>query len=101
MFSIVNCRLAGATDRSLPRSSKDRHKARVVAHPSKVRALPEAKIKTNRLDSEMLAHILRADLIAKAYAQWKEVRPTKRVLRRRIFLVRLLTMVKNRVRALL
>jgi hypothetical protein len=44
---------------------------------------------------------LRADLIPKAYAPSKEARAAKRVLRQRMFLVRLQTMVKNRVWALL
>ncbi len=73
----------------------------LLAHPLKVRAIADAKIKTDKLDSEMLAHLLRADLIPEAYAPSKEVRATKRVLRQRMFLVRLRTMVKNRVRALL
>ena len=73
----------------------------LLAHPLKVRAIAEAKIKTDKMDSEMLAHLLRADLIPEAYAPTKEVRAIKRVLRQRMFLVRLRTMVKNRVRALL
>jgi transposase len=73
----------------------------VLAHPLKVRAIAEAKIKTDGLDSEMLARLLRADLIPEAYASSKEVRAKKRVLRQRMFLVRVRTMVKNRVRALL
>jgi|SRR5579871_1173959 len=73
----------------------------VLAHPSKVRAIAEARIKTDKIDSEILAHLLRADLIPKAYAPSKDVRAVKRVLRQRLFLVQLRTMVKNRVRALL
>src|SRR5919202_2951209 len=73
----------------------------LLAHPLKVRAIADAKIKTDRLDSEMLARLLRADLIPEAYASSKEVRAKKRVLRQRMFLVRVRTMVKNRVRALL
>lgn len=73
----------------------------VLAHPAKVRAIAEARIKTDKIDSETLAHLLRADLIPEAYAPSKDVRSRKRVLRQRMFLVRLRTMVKNRVRALL
>lgn len=68
----------------------------VLAHPLKVRAIADAKIKTDRLDSEMLARLLRADLIPEAYyASSKEVRAKKRVLRQRMFLVRVRTMVKR------
>lgn len=73
----------------------------VLAHPTKVRAIAEARIKTDKIDSETLAQLLRADLIPQAYAPSKEVRCRKRVLRQRMFLVRLRSMVKNRVRALL
>jgi transposase len=73
----------------------------VLAHPSKVRAIAEARIKTDKIDSETLAHLLRADLIPKAYAPSKDVRAVKRVLRQRLFLVQIRTMVKNRIRALL
>jgi transposase len=73
----------------------------VLAHPQKVRAIADARIKTDRIDSETLAHLLRADLIPEAYAPSKESRARKRVLRQRIFLVRIRTMLKNRIRALL
>lgn len=73
----------------------------ILAHPAKVRAIADARIKTDKIDSGILAHLLRADLIPEAYAPSKEVRSTKRVLRQRMFLVRLRTMVKNRIRALL
>jgi transposase len=73
----------------------------VLAHPSKVRAIAEARIKTDKIDSETLAHLLRADLIPRAYAPSKDTRAIKRVLRQRLFLVQLRTMVKNRIRALL
>ena len=73
----------------------------VLAHPQKVRAIADARIKTDTIDSATLAHLLRADLIPEAYAPSKEVRGIKRVLRQRMFLVRVQTMVKNRIRALL
>jgi len=73
----------------------------ILAHPAKVRAIAEARIKTDKIDSEMLAHLLRADLIPEAYAPSREVRAVKRVLRQRLFLVRVRTMLKNRVTALL
>lgn len=73
----------------------------VLAHPTKVRAIAEARIKTDAIDSETLAHLLRADLIPAAHAPSQETRANKRVLRQRLFFVRLRTMVKNRIRALL
>lgn len=40
----------------------------ILAHPLKVRAIAEARIKTDKIDSETLAHLLRADLIPEAPA---------------------------------
>jgi len=73
----------------------------VLAHPTKVRAIAEARIKTDAIDSETLAHLLRADLIPAAHAPSKDVRARKRVLRQRMFFVRIQTMLKNRIHALL
>jgi transposase len=73
----------------------------VLAHPAKVRAIAEARVKTDAIDSEMLAHLLRANLIPEAYAPSKRTRQVKRVLRQRMFFVRLRTMLKNRTQALL
>lgn len=73
----------------------------VLTHPKKVRAIADARIKTDKIDSETLAHLLRADLIPTAYAPSKDVRAIKRVLRQRLFFVRVQTMVKNRIQALL
>lgn len=73
----------------------------ILAHPAKVRAIAEARIKNDKIDSEILAQLLRADLIPQAYAPSKEVRAVKRVLRQRVFFVRVQTMVKNRIHALL
>jgi transposase len=73
----------------------------VLAHPAKVRAIAEARIKNDKIDSETLAQLLRADLIPQAYAPSKEIRAVKRVLRQRMFFVRVQTMVKNRIHALL
>ncbi len=74
---------------------------RSCAHPAKVRAIADARIKTDKIDSETLAHLLRADLIPTAYAPSKEIREIKRVLRQRLFFVRMRTMLKNRIWALL
>lgn len=34
-----------------------------LAHPLRTRAIAEAKVKTDKVDSTLLAHLLRADLI--------------------------------------
>ena len=45
-----------------------------LANPLKTRAIAEAKVKTDKLDSKILAHLLRADLIAECYVPSKDVR---------------------------
>src|SRR6266849_4801529 len=44
----------------------------ILAHSLKVRAIAAAKIKTDSIDSETLAQLLRADLIPQAYLRDKE-----------------------------
>lgn len=72
-----------------------------VAHPLKVRAIAEARIKTDKIDADILAHLLRADLIPESYARCSESRRIQQVLRQRMFFVRLQTMVKNKIHNLI
>jgi transposase len=72
-----------------------------LAHPLKVRAIAEARIKTDRIDSRILAHLLRCDLLPTAYVRPREQRLSQQVLRQRLFLVRVRTMVKNRIHVLI
>ncbi|HUT84475.1 MAG TPA: IS110 family transposase [Thermodesulfobacteriota bacterium] len=72
-----------------------------LAHPQKVRAIAEAKIKTDKIDSHILAQLLRADLIPAAYIPGKRTRSYKEMLRQRVFLVRMRTRLKNRIHVLL
>lgn len=69
----------------------------VLAHPLKVKAIAEAKIKTDKIDATILAHLLRADLVPAAHAPSQRAREVRLALRERIFYVRLRTMVKNRI----
>jgi len=72
-----------------------------LSHPAKTRAIASAKIKTDKIDSEMLAHLLRADLIPVAYIPSRETRDLKEVLRYRASLVSVRTSIKNKVHAIL
>jgi len=68
-----------------------------VAHPLKVRAIADAKIKSDSIDAKTLAHLLRADLIPEVHVPPREIREQKNLLRHRLWLVKLQTMVKNRI----
>lgn len=72
-----------------------------VAHPLKVRAIADAKIKHDSIDAETLAHLLRADLIPEVHVPLRDVREQKNLLRHRLWLVKLQTMTKNRIHQLL
>jgi transposase len=64
-----------------------------LAHPLKVKAIADAKIKTDKIDATVLAHLLRANLVPEAWAPGERARE----LRERMFYVRLRTMTKNRI----
>jgi len=68
-----------------------------LAHPLKVKAIAEARIKTDKISADILADLLRADLLPRAYAPSKQTRELKNVLRQRMFFIRVQTMVKNRI----
>ncbi|MGE5443332.1 MAG: IS110 family transposase, partial [Ignavibacteriales bacterium] len=68
-----------------------------LAHPFKVRAIAEAKIKTDSIDSETSAQLLRPDLIPQAYLRDKTNQINQRILRSRSFYVKLRTQIKNRI----
>jgi transposase len=73
----------------------------VLAHPKKTKAIASAKIKTDKIDSETLARLLRSDLVPTSYIPPQEIRDLRDLLRHRAGLVRLRTRVKNRVHVVL
>jgi transposase len=72
-----------------------------LAHPLKVRAIAEARIKTDKISADILADLLRSNLLPEAYVPGKETREAKNILRQRMFFVRIETMVKNRIHTIL
>jgi len=72
-----------------------------LAHPTRTRAIAAAQIKTDAIDAHTLAQLLRANLIPRAYVPSPETRRMKQIVRQRLFMVRLRTMVKNRIHSLL
>lgn len=72
-----------------------------LAHPLKTRAIAEARIKTDTIDSTILAHLLRADLIARAYTPEFETRDKRNLFRYRSSLVRMRTRLKNLVHSVI
>ena len=73
----------------------------VLSHPTKTKAIGSARIKTDKIDAKMLAHLLAADLLPEAHIASQEVRELRSYLRYRWVLVQMRTMAKNRVHAIL
>jgi transposase len=69
----------------------------VLANPLKVKAIAEAKIKTDKIDASVLSDLLRADLIPEAHVPSAEARQLRTALRERIFFVHIRTKIKNRI----
>ena len=73
----------------------------ILSHPSKTRIIAEAKIKTDKIDSENLAKLLRADFLPRSYIPSREMRENRELLRLRVQLGKDRTVIKNRIHALL
>lgn len=73
----------------------------IMAHPLKTRLIAEARIKTDTIDSETLAHLLRTDLIPRAYAPDSETRDKKNLLRYRSSLTAMKVRIKNIIHSVL
>lgn len=72
-----------------------------LSHPLKTRAIAEARIKTDKIDSGILAHLLRTDLLPTSYIAPRQIRDIREILRYRASLISLRTSVKNKVHAIL
>lgn len=70
-----------------------------LAHPYKTRIIAEEKIKTDRKDSEALAHLLRSKLLPESYVAPKEIRRLRDKLRRRVYFVENRKKYKAKIRA--
>lgn len=73
----------------------------IMAHPLKTRLIAEARIKTDSIDSETLAHLLRADLVPEAYAPSVETRDQKNLVRYRLSLTAIKVRIKNIIHSVL
>lgn len=72
-----------------------------MAHASRCKAIASARLKNDRVDARTLAHLLRTQLLAEAWIPPKEIRDLRILLRHRVALVRMRTMLKNRIQMVL
>jgi transposase len=72
-----------------------------LVHPSRCKAIAAARRKNDKVDAATLAQLLRADLLPEAWIAPQATRDLRALLRHRASLVRLSTMAKNRIHAVL
>ena len=70
----------------------------LLANPVKVKSRAE-DVKTDKVDSELLAHLARVDWLPTSYVPSRELRWLRNLLRHRAFRVKMSTAIKNRSRS--
>ena len=70
-----------------------------LVHPLRCKAIASARLKNDRAGAAILAQLLRADLLPKAWIAPAQVRQLRALLRQRVALVRLGTQLRNRIHA--
>jgi len=72
-----------------------------LVHPTRCKAIASARLKNDKVDAETLAQLLRADLLPEAWIAPPAVRQLRALLRHRVAIVRLRTLLRNRIHAVL
>src|SRR6266704_5441002 len=72
-----------------------------LVHPLQCKAIASARLKNDKVDAATLAQLLRADLMPEAWIAPPAVRQLRAMLRHRAQLVRLRTLLRNRIHAVL
>jgi hypothetical protein len=72
-----------------------------LVHPLRCKAIASARLKNDKVDAAILAQLLRADLLPEARIAPPPLRQLRALLRHRVQLVRLRTLLHNRIHAVL
>jgi len=72
-----------------------------LVHPLQCKAIASARLKNDKVDAAILAQLLRAGLLPEAWIAPPEARQLRALLRHRAQLVRLRTLLRNRIHAVL
>ncbi|MDP3016430.1 MAG: IS110 family transposase [Deltaproteobacteria bacterium] len=72
-----------------------------VAHPEMLKAITAAKKKNDRADAEMIADLLRVNLLPECHMLSEEIRELRRILRYRNHIVRTAVRMQNKISGLL
>jgi transposase len=70
-----------------------------LVHPSRCKAIASARLKNDKAGAAILGQLLRADLLPEAWIAPPPVRELRALLRHRVALVRLRTLLRNRIHA--
>jgi len=73
----------------------------VLANPSRTKAIGSGAAKTDRIDARMLADLLRSNMLPRSVVPNERERTFQELIRYRHFLVRIQTMLKNRIHSYL
>jgi len=76
----------------------DKYEA-TLSNPARTKAIAQAKVKTDKIDALTLARLLRGGFIAESYVPPRRIMDLRELVRYRASLVRLRTMVKNKIHA--
>jgi len=73
----------------------------VLSNPLQTKAIASARIKNDKVDSRVLADLLRTNLLPMAYVQPRKIRDLKELVRERYFYVCERTKIKNKIHSIL
>jgi len=73
----------------------------VLSNPLMTKAIAAARIKNDKVDSKILAELMRTDFLPTAYIQPKDIRDLKELIRQRAIYVGMRTKIKNKIHSVL
>lgn len=73
----------------------------LLSNPLQTKAIAHARIKNDKVDSEVLADLLRTNLLPTAYIQPRKIRDLKEIVRERANFVEIRTKIKNKIHSVL
>lgn len=72
-----------------------------LSNPLQTKAIASARIKNDKVDSKVLADLLRTNLLPRAYIQPQKIRDLKELVRERANFVEMRTKIKNKIHSVL
>ena len=72
-----------------------------LSNPLQTKAIASARIKNDKVDSRILADLLRTNLLPTAYIQPRHIRDLKELVRERAHFVQMRTQIKNKIHSVL